>query len=96
MVIRKILIDLRQFWPYEMCLLKRYLPQFSKSWYIFKRIEFKLKVSLEEISSIIPENWIYIKGVSWKDTFHVAKNQICIKSVSWRDSFHNLTNLNVS
>ena len=53
-------------------------------------------VSLEETPSTIPENWTYIKGVSWKDTFHVAKNPICIKGVSSRDTFHNLTNLNVS
>ena len=78
MVVEKILIDQQQFWPRRRCLLKRNLPQFSKSWYIFKRIEFKLKVSL----STIPENWIYIKGVSWKDTFHVTKNLICIKGVS--------------
>ena len=39
-------------------------------------------MSLEETPSTIPENWIYIKGVSWKDIFHVAKNPICIKGVS--------------
>ena len=70
MVVGKILIDLQQFLPCGKCLLKRHFPQFSKSWYIFKRIEFKLKVSLQETPSTIPENWIYTKSVSWKDTFH--------------------------
>ena len=80
MVVGKILIDLRQFWPHGKCLLKRHLPQFSKSWYIFK--------------TTILENWIYIKGVSWKDTFHVAKNPICIKGVSSQfDKFECLMNL---
>ena len=88
MVVGKILIDLWHFWPRRMYLLNRHLPQFSKSWYIFKKIEFKLKVSLQETPSTIPKNWIYIKCVSWKDTFHMAKNPICIKGVSCKDTFH--------
>ena len=79
MIVGKILIDLWQFWPRGMCLLKRHFPQFSKSWYIFKRIEFKLNVSLEKIPSTIPENWIYINSVFWKYTFHVAKTQYALK-----------------
>ena len=82
MVVEKIFIDLRQFWSCGSCLFKRYLPQFLKSWYIFKIIEFKLKVSLQETPSTISKNLIYIKSVSWKDTFHVTKNPICIKGVS--------------
>ena len=79
MIVRKILIDLWQFWLCRMYVLKRHLPQFSKSWYIFKRIEFKLNVSFEGIPSTIPENWIYIKGVFWKYTFQVAKIQYALK-----------------
>ena len=48
---------------YKMCHLKRHFPQFHKFQYI-------LKVSLKETPSTIQKNWIYIKGVSWKDTFH--------------------------
>ena len=30
----------------------------------------KLKMSFEETPSRIPKNYIYTKGVSWKDTLH--------------------------
>ena len=56
MVVEKILIDLQHFLPRGRCLLKRHLSQISNSWYAFKRIEFELKVSLQETSSTIPEN----------------------------------------
>ena len=87
MVVGKILIDLRQFWPRGRCLLKRHLPQFSKSWYIFKKIEFKLKVSLQETPSTIPKNWIYIKCVSWKDIFPRDKNSNMKRHLPQFDKF---------
>ena len=42
--------------------VKRHLSQFPKNGII-------LKVSLEETPFTIPKNWIYTKGVSWRDTF---------------------------
>ena len=64
MVVEKILIDLQYFLPYRRYLLNRHLPQFSNPLYTFKKIEFKLKVSLEETPSTISKNWIYTKVVS--------------------------------
>ena len=80
MVVGKILIDLRQFLPRGRCLLKRHIPQFSKSWYISKRIKFKLKVSLQETPSTIPTNFNLYKRCHLKRHF---------------PQFHNSTNSNI-
>ena len=80
MVVGKILIDLRQFLPRGMYLLNRHIPQISKSWYIFKRIKFKLKVSLQETPSTIPTNFNLYKRCYLKRHF---------------PQFHNSTNSNM-
>ena len=54
-------------------------------------------MSFEETPSTVQEILIYIKGVSWKDTFHVVKYPICIKGVKRHllqfDKFECLMNL---
>ena len=98
MVGEKILIDLWQFWPRGRCLLKRHLPQFSKSWCIFKRIKFKLNVFLEETPTI-SKNWIYIKSVSSSSTicqiWMSHEFDFKTKVVSWRDTFYIPKNFNL-
>ena len=65
---------------YWKCLFKRHFPQFLNLRYTIKRIEFKLKVSLQETLSTILENWIYSQMCLLKRQFpQIHKIQYILK-----------------
>lgn len=66
----------------------------------FHKIEYILKVSFKKTHSIIcihistiPQNWIYTKDDSWKDTLHnfYINHTLKKKNEFTRDIFHNST-----
>ena len=51
-------------------LAKRHIPQFSKSWYIIKKIEFKLKVFLKKTPLVYTGIWGIVE--LWKVSLQVT------------------------
>ena len=67
MVVRKILIDLRQFWPRGRCLLKRDFHSFQNHDTHLK--EFKLKVYLQETPLVYIGICEIVESISSSNTF---------------------------